>query len=136
MQKIMLLVFTVICTLGLPMPAMIDAADSLPAGFIAIASDMMNWSNAKAFCVSKGGRLPLIGGKNKIASSKDIPSGTPVDGFDSVGAKWPSGLHSGMYWTGTGRDIDSGPSWVVYDNKGVTVSNDYQSRAYRVVCVP
>ena len=138
MRKILLLVFTLLCTLGLSLPAMADAADSLPAGVIAIAPGKMNWKDAKAYCASKGGRLPLIGGKNK-RPSQDTPSGTPVDGFGSVGAKWPSSLPSDYYWTGTENSRNPSYSWMVNDHDdggivGVLYGN--QSYPQRVVCVP
>jgi len=131
-----LFALTLICTLGLSVPVI--AAEPLPAGVIAMSLDK-TWQEAKAFCASKGGKLPLIGGKSKIASSKDIPPGTPVAGFGSVKDKWPSDLPGGMYWTGTERaDRGGGVSWIIHgDNKsGVAASNDYKTRAYRVVCVP
>ena len=64
-----------ICTLCLPLLAM--AADPLPDGFIALAPTKMTWSDAKAYCASKDGKLPLIGGSNKGSS---VASGIPVEG--------------------------------------------------------
>ena len=95
----------------------------------------MNWSDAKAYCASKGGKLPRIGGSNKLSSA---PSGTPVDGFGSVGAKWPSGLPGVAYWTGTEDSGVADDSWGIYGYGGyVDVdTGPRQSTSYRVVCVP
>ena len=124
-----------IFTLCQPLPVTAAADDALPDGFIAIAPDKMNWNDAKAYCASKGGRLPLIDGKNRLSS---VPSGTPVDGFGSVGAKWPSGLPSDNYadyWTGTEAGVNRGDTWVIGGKIGVG-TRDNQSSTTRVVCVP
>ena len=114
------------------------AADPLPAGVIAIAPDKMNWKDAMAYCSSKGGRLPLIGGSNK-RPPQDTPSGTPVDGFGTVGAKWPSSLLSDYYWTGAENSLNLGYSWIVKDDddRGI-IGVFYGNKSYpqRVICVP
>ena len=123
-------------TLGMALPAMADAADSLPAGFIAIAPDEMTWDAAKAYCEQHGGRLPLIGNSNSLGSVS-VSKGTLIDGFGSVGASWPPGLPGVRYWTGTVNSDFTGYSWGVHgygDDVGV-FSND-PGHAYRVVCVP
>ena len=137
MRKVMPLVFTLLCTFGLSLPAMADAADSLPAGIIAIAPDKMNWKDAKAYCASKGGRLPFIGGKNALPFSQKIPSGTPVDGFGAMGAKWPPDMPVDLYWTGTEHSGYPRHSWLVV-NSGGYVSDNFvtQGNTRRVVCVP
>ena len=124
----------------LAVPAMASAADQLPKGFIAISESEMTWDQAKAWCQQRGGRLPLIGGSSSLAT---VPSGTPIDGFGSRGAPWPSGLPSDRYWTGTAGSDGSGEAWRAVDYGGnggnggkVYVFNDDQSGTCRVVCVP
>jgi len=130
-RSIGLLVLTF--ALCLSLPAVTEAASSLPAGFIALAPGKMNLKNAKAYCASKGGRLPFIGGKNSCSS---VPKGTPIDGLGAMGAKWPSGLPRDYYWTGT---ADSTYPWIVYADEGsvgASVPDGVENLTYRVVCVP
>jgi len=115
-------------------------AERKAAGFIAFAPNEMNWSDAKAYCASKGGQLPLIGGSDSLTSA---PNGAPVDGFGSVQAKWPSILPHGDYWTGTeGRSGGGNSVYVSFDHNDknyagwVEVVYGPQGRAHRVVCVP
>ena len=118
------------------------------AGFIAIAPDGMTWNEAKSFCASKGGLLPLIGGKNSDDFYNAIDEGTPIDGFGSVGTKWPSGLPDVNYWTGTkyvGSVISTTGEILTVtvknnnghsqDTVGVSTASDKDTRV-RVVCVP
>ena len=86
----------------------VDAA--APTGFIAVSTTTMNWSAAQTWCSDQGGRLPLI---NDSTSLDSAPSGTPIDGFGSVGASWPSDVPSHYYWTGTENSGSSGSMWVV-----------------------
>ena len=132
MQRIIGLL-PLIFTMCLPLPVI--AAEKLPAGCIAITPKEMNLRDAKKYCASKGGRLPLIGGKNSLAS---VPKGTSIDGFGAMGAKWPSGLPSDYYWTGTANADGPGLSWIVYHDDGYVNSStpDGQNFQYRVVCVP
>ena len=111
------------------------AAEKLPPGFSASAPGEMKWSDAKAFCASKGGKLPLIGDKNKLPS-KEVTAGIPIDGFGSRGAKWPSGLPDGRFWTGAERG-NAGDAWYVTDKEGnVYVNSADQGNTFRVFCVP
>ena len=112
-----------------------DEKKELPSQFIALSEREMTWDEAKAFCRQQGGRLPLIGGRNSLAGGM-LPSGTPIDGFGSWGAPWPSGLPSATYWAGTERTGDPDVSFVVADWHG-KVGNNYahQFRGSKVVCV-
>ena len=124
-----------IFTLCLSLPAMADTADSLPAGFIAIAPGEMSWNDAKAFCQQQGGRLPLIGGSNSLGS---VSKGTLIDGFGTVSGPWPAGLPSNGCWADTENSNLPSYSWIVVKDYGgsVNVGNSYQSYTYRAVCVP
>ena len=108
----------------------------VPAGFIAMPESPMNWTDAKAFCKEKGGRLPLLGGAESRAGSDWPPSKTPIDGFGTLGSAWPAGLPNVNHWTGT---VDSGHpdrAWDVYNFDGtVDANNDLQNASRRVVCV-
>jgi hypothetical protein len=102
MKKILLFILAVM----LAVPAMASAADQLPKGFIAVSEFEMTWSQAKAWCQQRGGRLPLIGGSGSLSWDSlgwddDSRQGTPIDGFGTVGDPWPTGLPSVNYWTGT-----------------------------------
>ena len=142
---IRLLVFTVICALGLPGIASTrsEAAEAThkekgaqlnSAGIIALSASTMTWAEAKAFCQRKGGRLPLIGSSNSLS---DAPKGTPIDGFGAAGAPWPAGLPSDGYWTGTEFSGSPGVSWSVGSSGGrVSVCGNHQGGTDRVVCVP
>ena len=78
--------------------------------------------------------MPLIGGSNSL---RDVPKGTPIEGFDTVGSPWPAGLPSDVYWTGTGTAGYPGDSWGVVGYGGyVGVGSYHQGAAGRVVCVP
>ena len=122
----------------LAVPGMASAADQLPKGFIALSESEMTWDDARDFCRQRGGRLPLISGSGSLAN---VPSGTPIDGFGSRGAPWPSGLPSDLYWTGTAGSDGSGEVWRAVDYGGnggggkVHVFNDARSGVCRVVCV-
>jgi len=105
--------------------------------FFALDSEIRrNWADAKKWCERQGGRLPRINNSNSITG--DIPSGTPIDGFGSVGAPWPSGLPGGGYWTGTESAGEPGFSWFVFDNSGGKVDGFSlrQRNDGRVACVP
>ena len=113
------------------------AAATLPSGFIALAENLMNWEDAKAFCKEKGGQLPLIGGKNSLSSSPWPPSGTIVGGFRATGAPWPSGLPSSDFWTGTVCSDGPDRSWnVTVQDGNIAVGFVRQRNLLRVVCVP
>jgi len=133
---LLILVFT----LCLPLLDVTKAADTLPAGVIALAPDKMNWSDAKEYCASKGGRLPLINGKNDFSSSKKIPPGTPVEVFGAMGAKWPSGIPRDFYWTGTeyiNPSFASRHAWlIVYSGDNVDDNFVTERNTRRVICVP
>ena len=121
-------------SLCLPLPPMADAAEKLPAGFIAISDSKMNWADAKAFCQQKAGKLPLIGGSNSLGK---VPKGTSVDGFGAVGAPWPTGLSVGYYWTDTESSSGPGDLWIVWaDGGNINAVDTSRNDDCRVVCVP
>jgi hypothetical protein len=104
------------------------------AGFVAFAPGKMNWSEAQAYCASKGGKLPLVGGSK---SSGAMQMGMPVDGFGSWGAPWPSGLPEGYYWTGTENSRGPEQALVVDVKRGnVNLGVGKQKSSQSVVCVP
>jgi len=122
----------------LAVPGMASAADKLPEGFSALSEDRMSWADAKAWCEQQGGRLPLIGGSESLGWDDAKKEGTPIDGFGTAGAPWPTGLPTAVRWTGTeGSGGYTGRSWVVHGSGGnVNVVNVPQSDRNRVVCVP
>jgi hypothetical protein len=122
-------------------PAAVFAAEKLPSGFIAMSDAQMKWADAKNFCAQKGGKLPLVGGNNKLDK---VPKGTSIDGFGAVGDAWPTGLPLGKfgdpldYWTGTEDSRDPDTSWRVSAtrNKLISVSSYPHFRLFNVLCVP
>jgi hypothetical protein len=107
------------------------------AGFIALSESQMNWDDAQAYCQQQGGRLPLIGG------GKNVSEGTPIEGFGSIGAVWPSVLSGeGEFWTGTSAGGPGRYGWTVHQNmiggkRIVRASgNGHKGNRKRVVCVP
>jgi hypothetical protein len=134
-MKQIIVLLILIFALCLSLPAM--AADPLPAGVIAIAPDKMNWSDAKEYCASKGGRLPLINGKNELSFPEKIPPGTPVEVFGAMGAKWPSEIPLDFYWTGTGHSDKPRHGWLVVHSGGNVFDNLVtQGNSRSVICVP
>ena len=131
-----LFALTLICALALSMPAM--AAENLPAGSIAASPKGMYWQEAVAFCESQGGRLPLVGGKAMIPNAQKIPSGMPVEGFGTNGAKWPSNLPPyNTYWTGTEEDIPGRARFISKYDDDVEVSSGVKgTHRHRAICVP
>ena len=130
--------FAILLTMfALIFPAAAFADDKLPAGFITSAPGEMKWSDAKAFCESKGGKLPLIGGQASL-TGKEITEGIPVAGFGARGADWPSDLpDEDRYWTGTDHKGSLGDSWYVREKEGlVYVNSADQGNTFRVFCVP
>ena len=128
-------VFAFIFCLGFPV--VVFAAENLPAGFIAISEEKMNWADAKAWCEQKGGRLPLINGAASQSSDQIINPGTArIDGFGQIDTKnwttpWPSSLPLDYYWTGTEAGDSPGFSWGILERVGkVSVGN------FSVVYVP
>jgi len=109
-----------------------------PPWVIAFSVADMTWADAKAFCQQQGGRLPLIGDSNSLTNG--VPSsGTPIDGFGTVGGHWPVCLPGGPYWTGTEVIGSPGDSWVVvgqFTSGAIFVESDRQSNQNRVVCMP
>ena len=107
------------------------------AGVIALSANTMNWDDARAYCESKGGRLPLVNGNNKYWNG-DGRGFAPIEVFGAVGSPWPSWLPSDqLYWTGTrsthGQDLRS---WDVRNNGGlVDVGSNSRNRRYRVICI-
>jgi len=101
--------------------------------FIAQSESRMNWSDAKAFCQRRGGRLPRINNSDSWAGKGKAA----IDGFGVSGASWPSDLPEANYWMGTDYAGFPGYSWLVYVNDGnVHIFNRRQSYDARVVCVP
>ena len=145
-----------VCVLAamLAVPVVASAASEVPAGFIALAPGKMNWKDAKAYCASKGGKLPLINGINgyKRLLRDPAPKGTPIEGFGTKGAKWPSSLPYALYWTATKPSDHPDLVWLVgFGGEGVNSNGVFDaSRVYvdgffgasqsnnkiRVVCVP
>jgi len=112
-----------------------SAASKLPPGFIALSESDMNWSNAKAFCQQRGGKLPRVNNSD----SWNGKGKATIDGFGAEGAPWPSGLpDDGLYRMGTACTAFSGCSLLVTSQSGkVFVTNTRQSNVYgRAVCVP
>lgn len=92
----------------------------------------MNWSNAKNYCVSQGGKAPLVNN----STSWDGSGTWTADGFGT--GVWPSGLP--YYWMGTEYSSSPGYAWVVDYVSGNVNANvsDLAGQSYdcRVVCVP
>jgi hypothetical protein len=129
-----LCVFTLMSLVCLSAPVAAEAADSKPAGFAALAPGKMTWSEAQAYCASKGGKLPLVGGSKSFSAPA---MGMSVDGFGSVGATWPSDVPAGYYWTGTENSRAPEQSVIVDVKRGnVNLGIGKQKHAHSVVCVP
>jgi hypothetical protein len=116
---------------------------ALPAGFIALAPQKMNWRDANAYCASKGGKLPLINNAASLGSTDGFDYF--IDGFGERGSDWPDGLAYDGYWTGTTVTEDPGWVRVVYDDqpgpeyyRNVHVNTGVQAKNVKdhVVCVP
>ena len=124
---------TLIFTLCLFLPTMAAAADELPDGFIALAPNEMNWSDAVAWCKEQGGKLPRIDNIDAWDGKGEVI----IDGFGAHGAPWPSGLPKGLYWTGVMRGSCS-TAWAVSGYNGGKVGIAYYSliAGNSVVCVP
>lgn len=128
-----LLLLNLCCSLSI-------AAEILPAGFVALSSIEMNWKDAKSFCVSNGGKLPLYKGKDSFSYSKSDPRDT-IEGFQAWNAKWPSGLPGGEYWLGT-EDIDAPELVWTVNGSGddyempVGIDSVNQHNLLRAACVP
>ena len=119
----------------LAVPAMASVTSQVPAGFIALSESYMTWADAKAYCQQRGGRLPLIDGSNSRANPF-VMSGA-IDGFGAVGARWPTGLPNGNYWTGT--DCRFFGPFVVFPISAkinCVIADDTEHSFGRVVCVP
>ena len=118
------------------------AGSKLPDGFSAASfPKFLTFTEAKAFCESKGARLPKI---NRSANwdGKNSDSAT-VDGFGRFGNPWPKGLRGGDYWTETGTAGSRYPAdhvWVVRKLTGEMVGHAAQEtgrlKDFRVICVP
>ena len=140
-----LLVFSLILYLSLPAISSAAAAKSrpkLPAGFVALSESNMTLADAKNFCQQHGGRLPRINNSDSWAG-KGFPEGEnpSIDGFGVEGARWPSGLPDGAFWSGTQLTSDPGFMWLINPGDGLVRADvfydvDYRSLATGVVCVP
>jgi len=106
--------------------------------FIAQSESPMTWSEAKAFCRQRGGRLPRVNNSDSWATAERIDVRLiHVDGFGAYLDPWPSGLPGSNYWTGTEYPDAPGRSWFVHnDNGSISVPQHLQSNAYSVVCIP
>jgi hypothetical protein len=82
------------------------------AGLIAVSQDKMAWAEAKAFCRQHGGKLPRINGQDSMEDvlssfsmfGRMLGAGNSrfkLDGLGGEGDSWPSGLPTGLFWTGT-----------------------------------
>ena len=120
--------------LGADNAAIIEAArkaeEEFKSGFI-LSDSPMNWSDAKAFCLQKGGRLPRINNSD----SWDGKGEFTIDGFGTIGTPWPSDLPDAHYWTSTEYTANPGLSWVL-GGGSIHVNLSLQSHDYRVICVP
>ena len=138
MKRILPMLALSLCLL---MPALASAT-KLPDGFIALTDREMPWADAKAWCESQGGRLPLVGGLARWDGKNPPAKGISIDGFGVAGdASWPPpGVRDDTYWTGTERFDDS--SWVVEggdtrDTRDkISVSSTRKSNDRGVICVP
>jgi hypothetical protein len=103
-------------------------------GFIALSDAEMTWEEAKAWCASKGGRLPRVDNSD---SSNTIES-VNIDGFGvAFDAPWPAGLPGVNLWTGTEWSGGGpGAAWAVYNNNGQVGYSGAAGMSYRAVCVP
>jgi hypothetical protein len=111
------------------------AAERVPAGFIAFAPEPMSWKDAKAFCESKGGRLPLVNNSATYDGRSDVSS---IDGFGSVGSPWPKELPGGRadgYWMGTTHERRDGELWFVVNDSGNVILITDEVPSLRVLCV-
>jgi TonB family protein len=107
------------------------------AGFFAPSESLMTWADAKAYCASKGGRLPLINNSD----SWEIESRTVknMDGF--AYNQWPSGLphdtFGASFWTGTEVTNNPGKVWTfsAITNGRKMIGTGKSNIERRVVCV-
>jgi TPR repeat protein len=127
-----------------PAPSAHRVGETRKDKFIAVSSTTMNWSDAKAFCQQKGGRLPRMNNSDSWAWGNHDKI-THIDGFGAPGALWPSDLPGGSYWAGTEDTDVSVLSWLVLGGDGGGVIDfggkvhvgraNRQSSGSRVVCV-
>ena len=120
---------------GINATADVQFGADLPTGFIAYAGDnRMNWSRAKSYCATQGGKIPLI----NDSSSWDGTGTWSVDGFGSSTSRWPSGWSGDFFWAGTEISTNPDHGWIVGDNGGYVNVYDSGDGGYgtRVVCVP
>jgi hypothetical protein len=107
----------------------------LPAWVIAIGPEKMNWNDAKDYCASKGGKMPLIGGRSSLDITT-VSKGMSIDGFGSVGAKWPSDLPLTCYWSGTvNSDNPDSPFVIIRDGDIVSIGSSMKSIKDAVLCI-
>ncbi len=131
--------FVFMFSLLIPVAAFAAGAE----GFLtATPKKTLRWEDAKNFCESNGGRLPLVNETDKVAK---LTVGTPVEGFGAYGDTWPTEVPKATYWTGTtasAANVDA--AWVVYV-RGNKISlrggpsdggYDNKKNTNRVLCVP
>jgi len=118
------------------LPAVADAAEKVPAGFVALAENAMPWDEAQAWCKQQGGKLPLL---NNAAAVPDH-SGVVLhaDGFGKNDDPWPAELPGKVeFWTGTAHAEKSNQVWyaVGYNGKVTLAYHIAPGRSGRVICV-
>jgi len=114
------------------LPAVADAAEKVPAGFIAVSKDWLTFDDAKAFCEQQGGKLPRINNSDSV----DAGGKLAADGFGAPGDPWPAGLSNDAHWTDT--TDSAGKRWLAMENGGNVFLSDTKLAApvpYRVACV-
>ncbi|MDL2216992.1 hypothetical protein LJB81_04610, partial [Desulfovibrio sp. OttesenSCG-928-M14] len=108
-----------------------------------VSNTAMDWSNARSYCASHGGTLPLVN-DDTSQSTTQVSGGTAkIDGIGVVdtalwNTPWPVVLPGGVYWTGTEVTGSPGRSWFVgaYGGGFVDVDTGGQGLVSGVVCVP
>ena len=105
------------------------------AGVIALSPNTMNWKDAKAYCESRGGRLPGVIGRK--AWNGDGRGSAAIEVFGAVGSPWPSWLRNDIpFWTDTRSTNGPDRQWDVRNNGGrVDVGSNSRNRSYPVICI-
>lgn len=114
----------------------LPVAASAAGDFVAQSPNPMSWSDAKKFCESKDGKLPLV---NNVEVLEDVTKGLPVDGFGAIGDKWSAGVDGDKYyWLGTTpTPAPHKRAYSVGTRRGITsVSESMSGGQNLVVCVP
>jgi len=133
--------FLALCV-WLPMQA--NAAGKL----VELAENRMSLADAKAYCESKGAKLPRVmaldvwnpeEAKFNVLTQKG-PEGLKVtiDGFGALGAPWPADLPKAVFWTSTTHGALPAEAFVLDGRGGVVflTHNMMGTTQERVICVP